>query len=392
MKKIFLYKNSILIRVLRLMFKLFSIIPIKNNYIVFESFHGKQFSDNPKALYEYISQNYPEKYTLIWSVDRRYKENFNNKTNLNTVTRLTPKWCYYMAVSKYWIINARLPLWLPKREETVYLQTWHGTPLKKLGLDIEQVKMPGTTTENYKKNFIESSSKWDYLISPNAYSTEIFQRAFGFNGEILELGYPRNDLLITNNTPEYINYIKKELNIPTDKKVILYAPTWRDDDFYAKGNYRFRLPFDLDLMQKTLGNEYVIILRMHYLIASKLDVSNYEGFLYDFSLYEDIRSLYLISDLLITDYSSVFFDFASLKRPIIFYMYDLDKYKNILRGFYIRDLNELPGPIVRNNDELLDCVLSIDYNVFNYPSFYDKFCSLEDGHSSRQVYEKVFNQ
>src|SRR5690606_16039435 len=143
--------------------------------------------------------------------------------------------------SKYWITNSRLPLWIPKSRRTIYVQTWHGTPLKKLGIDIEEVQMAETTTEKYKREFILESSKWDYLISPNAYSTGIFKRAFNFNKTIIESGYPRNDYLINNNNKTEVNKIKQKLGLPKDKKIILYAPTWRDNQFYSKGHYKFNL-------------------------------------------------------------------------------------------------------------------------------------------------------
>src|SRR5699024_175873 len=131
---------------------------------------------------------------------------------------------------------------------------------------MDEVYMPGTTTEKYKLNFVKESSKWDYLISPNKYSTEIFKRAFQFNKTVIESGYPRNDFLINFNNNKDISSLKKRLNIPTNKKVILYAPTWRDDDFKKIGHYRFDLPFDLHNMEKKLGKDYIIILRLHYLV------------------------------------------------------------------------------------------------------------------------------
>lgn len=389
MSKIRDYKNHLIITGYKMVINFFSVMPLKKNYVIFESFHGRQISDNPRAIYEYIRSDYPNQYHLIWSIDRRCKKLLKNQ-NYKTVKRLSLRWCYYMAVSKYWVINARLPLWLPKRKGTIFLQTWHGTPLKKLGLDIEQVRMPGTDTGRYRENFMKSSSRWDYLISPNAYSTKIFKRAFGYNGNLLECGYPRNDYLINNNNDEYINKIKKDLNISGDKKIILYAPTWRDDEFYSKGNYRFEIQLDLKNMKKELSDDYIIILRMHYLIASKIDISEYEGFVMDYSNYDDIRDLYLISDMLITDYSSVFFDYAVLKRPIIFYMYDLDKYKNQLRGFYIEDVSELPGKIVTSYKDLEKVIRETSFsNVFN-DNFNKVFCSLEDGKASERVFNSVF--
>lgn len=111
---------------------------------------------------------------------------------------------------------------------------------------MEEVHMPGTNTEKYKQNFTKEASKWDYLISPNRYSTEIFARAFQFNKTMIESGYPRNDFLYTDNRPETMKAIKRKMNIPEDKKVILYAPTWRDDQFYKKGKYKFDLDLNLE--------------------------------------------------------------------------------------------------------------------------------------------------
>src|SRR5690625_855963 len=181
-----------------------------------------------------------------------------------------------MTRAKYCVSNSRLPLWIPKPSKTTYLQTWHGTPLKKLAADMDEVHMPGTNTEKYKRNFIREANRWDYLISPNTYSTKIFRRAFHFQNEMLEYGYPRNDILYKKNNKQHITSLKQRLHLPKDKKVILYAPTWRDDEFYEKGKYKFKLKLDLDELQTTLGNDYIILLRMHYLIASQLNISQYD--------------------------------------------------------------------------------------------------------------------
>ena len=251
--------------------------------------------------------------------------------------------------------------------------------------------MPGTDTEKYKKNFHAESSKWDFLISPNAYSTEIFARAFNVEpAKIIETGYPRNDILYNGNNRDTIDSLKKKMGIPLDKKVILYAPTWRDDEFYSKGKYKFDLQLNLDQMREQLGQEYVILLRLHYLISENLDLSAYTGFAYNFSNYEDISHLYLISDLILTDYSSVFFDYANLKRPMMFYVYDIDNYRDKLRGFYFDFEATAPGPLVKTTDEVIAEIKALDSSETKFASFYDKFCSLEDGEASRRVVEKVF--
>src|SRR5690625_1328336 len=134
--------QRLLFKTYKIAFRIFSYLPKHEKTIIFESFHGKQYSDNPRAIYEYIKEHYPE-YNLVWSADRRYTSLFEEK-NVNYVTRLSLKWLLIMPRAKYWVINARLPLWIPKQKSTVYLQTWHGTPLKRLGVDIPEVHMPGT--------------------------------------------------------------------------------------------------------------------------------------------------------------------------------------------------------------------------------------------------------
>jgi CDP-glycerol glycerophosphotransferase (TagB/SpsB family) len=376
-------------RLYKFAFILVGKLPAKKNLVVFESFLGKQYSCNPRAIYEYMKKKHPE-YDMYWSIDPRHSNIFSDK-GLNTLPRFSIPWLFKMARAKYWVSNSRLPLWIPKPAHTVYLQTWHGTPLKRLAADMDEVHMPGTDTEKYKRNFLNESSRWDYLISPNRYSSEIFERAFGFNKKMIESGYPRNDYLHNHNNAETIVEIKSRLNLPKDKQVILYAPTWRDNEFYSVGKYKFNLKLDLDKMQKELGNDYIILLRMHYLIAENLDLTDYSGFAYDVSHHTDISELYVISDLLITDYSSVFFDYANLKRPMIFYVYDIDNYRDTLRGFYFDFEKQAPGPLVKTTEEVIIQIRDKESLIqSNFEDFYKKFCYLESGHSSKRVVEKVF--
>lgn len=238
-------RTNIIQRMIKILFYIASTLPIRKKTVVFESFLGKQYSDNPKAIYKYMKKNFPD-YKLYWSFDRKFFTNYKNQ-DIQAVSRLSIKWIFIMARAEYWVTNSRLPQWIPKRLKTTYVQTWHGTPLKKLGADIQEVHMPGTTTEKYKKNFIYEANKWDYLISPNAYSTEIFRRAFAYNNRIIETGYPRNDILFTHNNEQDIASIKNKLNIPLHKKVMLYAPTWRDDDYHSVGKYKLDLQLDLSV-------------------------------------------------------------------------------------------------------------------------------------------------
>lgn len=370
---------------------IFSKLPIKKNLVFFESFLGKNYSDSPKYLYEYMKEN-NLKYKTVWSFNGKREVPFNTRQ----VERLSLKYFYRLARAKYWVSNARMPNEIRKRSNQVYLQTWHGTPLKRLAGDMENVLMPGTNPVSYKKNFKEETDQWDYLVSPNAYSSAIFERAFWFDNHMLEFGYPRNDVLYTKDNEKDINKIKNKLGLPKDKKVILYAPTWRDDEYYSKGNYRFSLKFDLNHMKESLGNDYVIVLRMHYLIASNLNISEYKGFVFDQSNYDDISELYLVSDILITDYSSVFFDYANLRRPILFYTYDIEKYKDELRGFYLNMETDLPGPLLKTTDEIVRAIegmdeLTVEY-AERYEAFYNRFCDWDNGKASENIIKEVFKK
>lgn len=389
-------RNLIIIRkknYLKQVFKKYSYKTFDQTTVIFESFGGKKFNDSPKVIFDKMKENYPL-YNYYWVTTKEAEETFKNK-GVPYIIRDSKEWVKTMAQAQYWVTNARLPNWMNKPAHTTYIQTWHGTPLKKLGLDIEVVSMPGTNTLKYKRNFVASANNWDYLVSPNHYSTTIFKRSFAYKNEVLEIGYPRNDVLVNGNTHENINTIKEKLNIPKDKKVILYAPTWRDNQFYSKGKYKFDIPFDMDLLVGKLSEEYVIIFRMHYLIAENLDLSEYKNFIYDFSDYEDISELYLVSDLLITDYSSVFFDYAILDRPMFFYAYDIEDYRDNLRGFYLDYEQVVPGPVVETTEALIEAVIS-NSNDKTYGikrnEFRNQFCSIEDGKATERLLNSVFEE
>lgn len=368
-------------------------LPYQKPTIVFESFGGRQVSDSPLAVYQVFKQFYPG-YNLIWSIYPELKS-FCREHGMQYVVRNSVEWVSVMRRAQSWVSNARYPSWVKKSKFTFYLQTWHGTPLKKLGLDIKQVTMPGTDTLSYHRNFTREANRWDALISPNDYSTNIFRSAFGYKNQILKIGYPRNDELI-NTTADQIKALKEKMGIPQDKKVVLYAPTYRDNSFITTGKYTFKLPFSLQKFQEQYGKDTILILRMHYLIANQIDVSDFKDCVLNLSDYPNISELYLVSDLLITDYSSVFFDYAYLKRPILFYPYDYEMYKNELRGFYLDYEHELPGKIVHSEadmfTEMKNALTHADMtNNERFQQFYDRFCAINSGDSSRKVVDYIIN-
>lgn len=362
---------------------------IDQKMVFFESFFGKSYSGNPKYIYEALLQHEKYKnYTFVWSYTGENPDEIPG--NPIIVDRQTDIYYKYLAKSKYWVSNIVFPVHR-KREGNIYLQTWHGTPLKKLGFDID-IEGPETLA---RENFYLESRNWDYLVSANSYSSEIFKRAFKFKKEVLEVGYPLNDIFYQKDLQEKIIKIKRKLNIPLDKKVILYAPTWRDNEMANSWEHSFNLKFDLDHFYEKLGEDYVLLLRMHHLVADALQIKDeHQSFVRELSKYDDIQELYIISDLLITDYSSVFFDFANSKKPMLFFAYDFELYKENIRGFYLDMEQDLPGPVIKTGEELLNAILHIDtvYEKYKekYNAFYNKYCGLEDGNAANRVIEKVF--
>ena len=182
------------------------------------------------------------------------------------------------------------------------------------------------------------------------------------------------------------------INRPVPIRIIIKKlPARIKEGFVLRPN---NLTKPLDRLKKEFSDEYVVLLRMHYWIVDQLDLSKYPGFVYNGSDYDDITELYMISDICMTDYSSVFFDYANLKRPILYYMYDLEKYRDVLRGFYLDIEKELPGPILQTNDEVIDAIKNIDkvneeYKD-KYQEFYNRFCCIDDGNAAKRVCEKVF--
>ncbi len=366
--------------------------------VVFNSFNGKTYGCSPKAVYEYmLRQDEFKDWTFIWAFKNAKKHRFLEENPNTIVVKQTARvYEKKLARAKYWVTNYRVPDHIWPRKDQVYVQCWHGTPLKRLGYDLENSENAIDSIADIRKKYAIDAAKFNYILSPSGFASEKFISAWnlketGMEDKVMEIGYPRNDFLI-NHTPEDIRMIKERLEIPEDKKVILYAPTWRDNQHEAGTGFTYDLNVDFDALREELGDEYVILFRVHYLVASKFSFDDYEGFIYNVSSYDDINHLYLIADLLITDYSSVFFDYGILKKPMLFYMYDLEDYKDSIRGFYF-GIDKLPGRIITEEKELPDAIRdSIDNFVYDekYREFNETFSNREDGQASRRFVDWVF--
>lgn len=361
-------------------YKTFQKMPVKKNKIIFESFLGRGYNDSPKAISDYlITHDYD--YNIYWSINDPKKI---DSEEFEVVKKPSIAYLYHLATAKYIITNSRMPKEFEKREGQKLIQTWHGTPLKKLVLDMEENHFPATTKINYFINFLSDVAKWDYLISPNEYSTKIFKRAFAFEGEIMEIGYPRNDRLHKFH-PVEVDNIKERLKITPDKKVLLYTPTFRENNAKKKGQYIEQIKLNFNQVLKN-NPDWVILVRSHYLITEHQKLKNDQ--IIDVSLYHDINDLYIISDTLLTDYSSTMFDYAILNRPIIKFAHDFKEYESKLRGFYLDYHKDIPATNIQNEAELSELLKNFDqYKEFwieEIVEFNNKFNSISNGKSAKQ--------
>ncbi len=360
-----------------------NLIPTKKNLIIFESGLGKQIADSPKAIYnEIVNRKLP--YRKIWIYNK--KESFSDP-NTKVVKRLSVKYYYYLARAKYWVNNQNFPTYIEKPSQTIYVQTWHGTPLKKMLHDNEYFRL---NKKEYVKKVSKAIDNWDFLISPSPYASEIFKSAFQYEKEVVEIGYPRNDIFYESNIDNLKREIRRKVGISSPKKVILYAPTFRDED-----PGKFILHLNLKRMKEDLGNEYIILLRTHVVINEKIVIDNeIADFAMDVSLYTDVQELMLISDILITDYSSVMFDFVNTNKPVLFFTYDLKEYRDKYRGFYFDFEVEAPGPLLKNTEEIIASVqqLSLIQEIYKeqYEHFKKKFTPLDDGNSANRLVDLLF--
>ncbi|WP_430790316.1 CDP-glycerol glycerophosphotransferase family protein [Virgibacillus flavescens] len=382
-------RSSYYFPLMKNMYKLMKII-IKpdQKVILLESGLGKQYADSPKYIYEKLIEMYPNEYKFIWAYNNKnIRFNYNHTTR---VKRLSPSYYYYLCKAGIWINNQNFPTYIKKPDKTQFLQTWHGTPLKRMLHDIEEIQ---GRSEDYLDRVSGAIKNWDYLISPSDYATKSFRSAFNYKKEIWEVGYPRNDLFYASDREEQVRNIRGKLSIPSNKKIILYTPTFRDNQKNGN-NFSFELNMDLEKMQEELGEEYILLLRMHVVVSNKLKVADsLKNFVYDVSTYPEAQELLLIADILITDYSSVMFDFCNTKRPVLFYTYDLEEYRDKLRGFYFDFVEKAPGPFLYNTNQLIESVKQIEsikekYQE-KYDEFYKRFCYLEDGKAAERVVKNI---
>ncbi|WP_326701610.1 CDP-glycerol glycerophosphotransferase family protein [Streptomyces sp. NBC_01754] len=353
--------------------------------VLYNSFGGKQFSDSPRAVYEELVRRGAE----VEHIAMVHDQQVVLPPGVRGVEWGSAEWYEALARSRYIVTNGGIREWFVRREGQVVVQTWHGTPLKRIGADLL-----GTPQANlaYIGSLPQRSRQYSLFVTPNAFTTPIMTHAFRLRCEVLEAGYPRNDVFHAPDRAERAAAIREKLGIPGDKKVVLYAPTWRDDQRYGGRRFKLDNRIDVDAARKRLGEDHVLLYRKHHKVLDSIPGAG-QGFVRDVTYYPDIADLYLIADVLVTDYSSVLFDFAHSGRPMLFFTYDLEHYRDTLRGFYFDFTTRAPGPLLRTSDELVDAIVNIDDVTEKYKEKYDRFkadfCEPSDGRASARVVDRM---
>ena len=324
--------------------------------VVFLSLMGTKFNDSPRAIYEYMCTHEQYKdYRMIWVFEK--PEQF---PDIPSVKLDTFKFFTTALKAGYWISNTQFERGLTyKKSKTKYLYTMHGTAIKLCGNDC-----PGRKDFDFRTV--------NYLCVQSDFDKYVFKRAFRAPMEcFLESGRPCNDPL-WHATEKERKSLREKLRIPSDKKVILYAPTWRESTNGGR-TYDIKPPIDLNTWEKELSEDYIVLFRAHHITTRIMDVQ-FNDFLRDYSDYPEINDLYMASDLLITDYSSVMVDYAILERPILCFAYDYDDYLKE-RGTYFELDDELPNKSCRTQEQLLEAIKTIDFDEqrIRTKKFKDKF-------------------
>ena len=347
--------------------------------ILFSSFGGRKFDDSPKAIYEVMFRDSRFKdYKFVWAFIDPDKIDVPKGTKVKCDTLR-----YFITALKarVWVTNSSIERGLDfKGKHTFYFDTWHGTPIKKMGADVS----------SDSKSFI-GKGKWkvDAFTCQGEFEANIFGRVFKTigRGKMKIIGLPRNDIY-ANYSKDDVIAIKNKLNISNDKKIILYAPTYREYDKSGSVQYQMSIPINIKKWEKELGNEFILLFRAHYEVARNLNIQD-NDFIKDMSNYPQLDELMIVSDMLISDYSSIYFDYSIMHKPMLCFCYDYDRYAKE-RGMYFDIRDYLANS--DNEEDLIKLIQNTDTTKENAATklFQEHFVT-EYGSAAQKSIDIIFN-
>ncbi|CAM2924475.1 CDP-glycerol glycerophosphotransferase family protein [Latilactobacillus sakei] len=327
------------------------IIKKDKELILFVSSTGKSFGGSPYDIYKYIESNDKYRnYRFVWAFEDVSEFPFKEDARHKNVKMDSLRYFYISMKARYWVTDVNIERSLRyKSKGNIYLNTWHGVALKKIGND-----------DKFSGRY--DYSNIDYLCVSGEHDKDVYSSALNAtSSSFLECGMPRNDQLF-NATEEDNNRLRNKLGLPLDKKIMLYAPTWRDSVNNGV-SYDIKIPINFKKWKEQLGNNWVVLFRAHDRTTKLLDLE-FDDFIQDYSKYPQLNDLLIVSDLLITDYSSIIFDYSILKKPFLSFGYDYDTY-HADRGFYV-DVNDVfPYGVIDNETQLLELIKKFSFDELN---------------------------
>lgn len=366
---------------------------IDDKVIIYESFHGKGMTDSPYAIFKKLIDDAEYKdYKHVWALNDTnnfYAKRYENRKNVKFVKVHSEEYLEYLTKAKYLINNTTFPPYFQKKEGQIYVNTWHGTPIKTLGKDM---KGELGQHKNIQRNFMHC----DYILNPNKFTADTIVDSHDlegiYNGYIVDEGYPRIDLTLQTNPEEVREYLKQFVEIDDKKKIVLYAPTWRGG-VNQVNNIKDEIDNIVKKLHSKMPDDYQLLLKVHTLTYKfiKDDESLREICIPD---WVDSNELMSIVDILVTDYSSIFFDYMVTGKPIIFLTYDKEAYEEE-RGLYV-NLEDMPGPLCYTVDDVIDSIVNIDtvrndYD-FKYKEMLKEYCYHDDGNATTRAIDIIFKE
>lgn len=369
---------------------------IEDKVILYDSYFGRGMICNPFGIFlELLNNDDFKDYTHVWVIEDKYgnepvMEQFAENKNVFVIGRHSDDHLRYLASAKYIITNVSLPFYYCKKPDQIYINTWHGTPIKSLGFDMPDAPV---TISNVLRNFLSS----DYMISANPFLTSVFLEKYKlqglYEGTIIEEGYPRNDRLFNTDRKALLSLLGKYgLDIDSKKEIILYAPTWKGNDYnHPQIDVNEYIDFKRSLESLIDTDKYQVLLKPHQVVYKELKKS---GRISDSLIpaFVDTNELLSITDVLISDYSSIFYDFLATGKPVVFYIPDLEEYKNY-RGLYLAP-EQLPGPCLTNIDEIGKVINNLGFYINKYQIKYNEAkafgCPMDDGNVAKRIVDVVF--
>ncbi len=358
---------------------LFRMLPIENNKIICWSNNLKAYGCNPKYITEYLCKNYPYKYDIVWAFNEETPVPDDLPEGVRAVKYFSIDYLRELHTAKVVITNARIGKvhMFHKRKGQFYIQTWHGS------LGLKKIEAAATLPESYVKDAKNDSENIDLIPSGCDEGTRVFTEDFWYNGEILKSGTPRCDVFFGDNS-EIDLKVRAAFNIPDDKKIALFAPTFRNN--YEQNEMGLDYAELKNALERRFGGEYYVLYRFHPNVrCSNTDDGN-PDWLINATKYNDMQELLAAADVLVTDYSSSMFDFSVAGKNCFLFIPDVEEYVSNERGLCF-DIRELPYESATTNEALSKIIINFDQEKYNQniAKFLRKIGSYEDGKACRRI-------